>query len=119
MKPKEDFSMSKGTSVLSLILAGSMVLGPALAFAQGGGTGTGRTSGSSSTPTSPSASSMTGDYTGRHTMTGQVTKIDPKTGKFSLKTGEGTLDLHAPASALAGVKKGDRMSVEIAVKPMK
>lgn len=50
-------------------------------------------------------------------MTGEVTKVDPKTGKFSLTTAEGTLDLHAPPSALQSVKKGDRLSVEIALKP--
>jgi hypothetical protein len=62
---------------------------------------------------------MTGDYQGRHTMTGEVSKIDNRSGKFSLKTKEGTLDLHAPPSALAGVKSGDQLSVEIAVKPVK
>jgi hypothetical protein len=66
-----------------------------------------------------SASPASGDFMGRHTMTGEVTKIDSSSGKFSLKTGEGTLELHAPPSALSGVKEGDRMSVEIAVKPMK
>jgi hypothetical protein len=55
---------------------------------------------------------------GRHTVTGEVTKIDNSKGTFSLKTTDGmTLDLHAPPSALSGVKKGDRMSVEIAVQP--
>jgi hypothetical protein len=69
---------------------------------------------------SPSASpTMSGDFQGRHTMTGQVTKIDRKTGMFSLKTNEGTLQLHAPASALASVKQGDQMTVEIAVNPVK
>jgi hypothetical protein len=62
---------------------------------------------------------MSGDFTGRHTMEGEVTRLDTKSGKFSLKTKEGTLDLHAPPSSLQGVKKGDRMSVEIAVKPLK
>jgi hypothetical protein len=66
-----------------------------------------------------SASPASGDFMGRHTMTGEVTKVDAAGGKFSLKTGEGTLELHAPPSALAGVKQGDRMTVEIAVKPMK
>jgi hypothetical protein len=60
---------------------------------------------------------MSGDFRGRHTMTGQITKIDRKTGMFSLKTKEGTLQLHAPASALASVKQGDQMTVEIAVNP--
>jgi hypothetical protein len=68
---------------------------------------------------SPSAA-VSGDYMGRHTMTGEVTKIDSAKGTFSLKTAEaGTLDLHAPPSALADVKEGDRMSVEIAVKPLR
>jgi hypothetical protein len=71
------------------------------------------------TATSPSAA-VSGDYKGRHTMTGEVTEIDNAKGRFSLKTAEaGTLDLHAPPSALAGVKKGDRMSVEIAVRPLR
>ncbi|HEU4369571.1 MAG TPA: hypothetical protein VFV05_15220 [Methylomirabilota bacterium] len=52
-------------------------------------------------------------------MTGEVTKIDNQTGMFSMKTSEGTLDLHAPPSALAGVNTGDRIVVEIAVSPMK
>lgn len=72
--------------------------------------------------TSPSASPKAsgGDFLGRHTMTGEVTEIDNSKGTFSLKTPEaGTLDLHAPPSALAGVKKGDRMAVEIAIKPVR
>jgi hypothetical protein len=77
--------------------------------------------GAAVTPASASPSAaVSGDYKGRHTMTGEVTEIDSAKGTFSLKTAEaGTLDLHAPPSALAGVKKGDRMSVEIAVKPMR
>jgi anti-sigma-K factor RskA len=68
---------------------------------------------------SPSTSGAAGsaEFTGRHTMTGEVTRVDSKTGKFSLKTAEGTLDLHAPPSALQNVKKGDRLTVEIALKP--
>jgi hypothetical protein len=69
-----------------------------------------------STLSSPSAS-VSGDWQGRHTMTGEVTKIDQNKGTFSLKTTDGTLDLHAPPSALAGVRKGDLMTVEIAVQP--
>jgi hypothetical protein len=59
------------------------------------------------------------DFKGRHTMQGEVTKIDDQKGTFSMKTADGmTLDLHAPASALQGVKTGDRIAVEIAVKPL-
>jgi hypothetical protein len=67
---------------------------------------------------SPSAA-VSGDFVGRHTMTGQVIKIDNSKGTFSMKTAEaGTLDLHAPPSALAGMKRGDTIAVEIAIKPM-
>jgi len=52
-------------------------------------------------------------------MTGTVTKVNADKGTFSLKTTEGTLDLHAPPSALAGVKKGDQMMVEIAIRPLR
>jgi hypothetical protein len=38
---------------------------------------------------------------------------------FSVKTKEGTRDLHTPPSAIQGVKRGDQVAVEIAVKPTK
>ncbi|HXH83357.1 MAG TPA: hypothetical protein VNN07_10555, partial [Candidatus Tectomicrobia bacterium] len=75
------------------------------------------TGGTVSPSASPSAAA--GEFVGRHTMTGEVTKIDKSKGMFSLRTSEGTLQLHAPPSALAGVDEGDQMSVEIAVKPGK
>lgn len=58
-----------------------------------------------------------GDFTGRHTMEGEVTRIDQTKGSMSLRTAEGTMDLHFPPSALANIKKGDRVSVELALKP--
>jgi hypothetical protein len=67
----------------------------------------------------PAASPKTeaaGDFTGRHTMAGEVTKVDQNKGTVSVKTAEGTLDLHFPPSALANIKKGDRVSVELALK---
>ena len=66
---------------------------------------------------SPSAA-VAGDWQGRHTLTGEVTKINQRKGTFSLKTADGTLDLHAPPDVLAGVKQGDQMAVEIAVRPL-
>ena len=54
---------------------------------------------------------------GRHTMEGEVTKVDQKKGHLTLKTAEGKMDLHFPPSALANVKKGDHISVELAMKP--
>jgi hypothetical protein len=71
------------------------------------------------TTTAPVSPSSPGTFMGRHTMTGEVTKIDSKRGMFSLKTKEGILDLHAPPSSLQGVKRGDQVAVEIAIKPMK
>lgn len=59
-----------------------------------------------------------GEMKGMHTMEGEVTKIDHNSGKFSIKTsGEGTLDLHVPPTALQGVKKGDRVAVVIGINP--
>jgi hypothetical protein len=59
-----------------------------------------------------------GDFSGRHTMEGEVTRVDPKTGHLTVKTAEGNLSLHFPPSALDNVKKGDRVSVELGLKPM-
>jgi hypothetical protein len=80
--------------------------------------------GSSSTSPSagPSGSSMgastsSADYTGRHTMEGEVTRIDQKKGHVTIKTAAGNMDLHFPPSALQNVKKGDHISVELAMKP--
>jgi hypothetical protein len=103
--------MKTSTGFAALGLVAALATAP-LAWAQGA------TGGAGSAPAT-SASPASGGFVGRHTMTGEVTKVDSSSGKFSLKTGEGTLELHAPPSALAGVKQGDRMSVEIAVKPMK
>ena len=71
---------------------------------QGMPPGTAMTPGATMPPASPSSPtdmSSSGGYMGRHTMTGEVTRIDNKKGMFSLKTKEGTLDLHAPPSALS------------------
>ena len=50
-------------------------------------------------------------------MEGEVVKIDQKKGHVTLKTAEGNMDLHFPPSALSQVKKGDRIAVELAMKP--
>jgi len=77
---------------------------------------------SSSPSASPSTTSnpstmASGDFTGRHTMEGEVVSIDQKKGHLKLKTAEGNMDLHFPPSALSNVKKGDRIAVELAMKP--
>jgi hypothetical protein len=132
--------MQKASRLLTLALVVALATAPA-AWAQrpggssggsgyGGSSGTAPGAGPSTAPgapghgatergAGPSASPASGDFMGRHTMTGEVTQIDNRSGKFSLRTSEGTLELHAPPSALSGVKQGDRMSVEIAVRPMR
>src|ERR1044071_8046558 len=52
----------------------------------------------------------------RHTMDGQVTKVDAKKGWVDVKTSEGSMKLHFPPSALQNVKKGDSVTVELALK---
>jgi len=52
------------------------------------------------------------------TVTGEVLQIDRTTGMFSLRTQEaGTLRLQTAPSALAGVREGDQMTVQIGVTP--
>ena len=52
---------------------------------------------------------------GRHVIEGQVTKVDAKRGWVDVKTAEGSMKLHFPPTALEGVKKGDSVSVEVAM----
>lgn len=111
----------------------ALAVGPALAGddkskAAGGGADTSKSSDSqksqqpmtpgsgSSAPAASPKTEAAGDFTARHTMEGEVTKIDQKKGMVSVKTPEGTLDLHFPPTALANIKKGDRVAVELALK---
>jgi hypothetical protein len=50
-------------------------------------------------------------HQGEHAMSGTVTDIDPQTGKLSLSTEVGDLELHFPPSTLKGVKEGDPLTV--------
>ena len=50
---------------------------------------------------------------GEHSMTGTVTDIDHETGKLSLNTQVGELDLHFPPPALKDVKEGDQLTVHL------
>ena len=49
----------------------------------------------------------------RHTMDGEVTKVDAKKGWVDVKTPEGSMKLQFPPSTLANVKKGDSVTVVI------
>ncbi len=54
---------------------------------------------------------------GSHKMVGEVTKIDEAKGMVTLKTDEGELDLHFPPAALKGVKEGDRVEIQLSMRP--
>jgi hypothetical protein len=58
-----------------------------------------------------------GSLRGQHRMMGEVTKIDESKGSLTLKTDEGELDLHFPPTALRGIKEGDRVEVQLAIRP--
>jgi len=57
--------------------------------------------------------SASGETMSRHTMDGQVTKVDARKGWIDVKTPEGSMKLHFPPETLASVKKGDTVSVEL------
>lgn len=90
--------MKKVTSVLAVFVASAIFA--TSVFAQAGG-----------------GAMASADFSGRHTMEGEVTNVDQAKGRMTLKTAEGNMDLHFPPSALQNVKKGDRVSVELALKP--
>jgi hypothetical protein len=69
----------------------------------------------SSAGTGAAQSSGAGPMTGRHSMEGQVTSIDAKKGWVHVKTQEGTMIVHFPPESLQGVKKGDTISVSLAL----
>jgi hypothetical protein len=50
---------------------------------------------------------------GEHSMSWTVTDIDHETGKLSLNTQVGELDLHFPPPALKDVKEGDQLTVRL------
>jgi len=69
------------------------------------------------TPPQPSTTmSATDMMNGRHTMTGEVTSVTPDKGRVLVKTPEGRMLLHFPSAALQNVKKGDSVTVELALK---
>ena len=50
---------------------------------------------------------------GVHNMAGTIEKIDHKTGMVSVKTGEGTLDVHFPPPAIKDLKMGDTITLHL------
>jgi hypothetical protein len=98
----------------AVVTAAALVFGAAPALA---GEGKAAAGGSDQYKTAAPKTEGATEFKGRHTMEGEVTRVDPTKGTMSLKTAEGTMDLHFPPSALANVKKGDRVAVELALKP--
>src|SRR5437879_4737323 len=86
----EETSMQKPWHRIALATALVAALETAPAFA-GGPTRASDTKANDTKASSPSASpSMSaGDFAARHTMTGEVTRIDAKKGTMTLKTAEG------------------------------
>ena len=53
---------------------------------------------------------------GRHSVEGEVTKVDAKKGWVHVKTSDGTMIVHFPPTDLQTLKKGDRITVSLALK---
>lgn len=52
---------------------------------------------------------------GHHVMVGTITRIDHRKGTLSVDTGIAPLDLHFPPPAIAKLKMGDRVAVELGI----
>jgi hypothetical protein len=66
------------------------------------------------TTTAPKADSMSA-ASGQHSISGEVTKVDANKGWIDVKTDAGSMKLHFPPTALQNVKKGDQVTVDIAM----
>jgi hypothetical protein len=73
--------------------------------------GTDRTS--TRTDTVPMAA---GQMIGEHSTQGEITKLDQKQGWVNVKTSEGTMIVKVPPASLQGLKKGDTITVHLAMK---
>jgi hypothetical protein len=65
---------------------------------------------------SPRTSMAPGETIGRHSAHGEITSLDGKKGWVNLKTSEGTMIVQVPPASLQGLKKGDRITVDLAMK---
>jgi hypothetical protein len=63
-----------------------------------------------------SAQTAAGQMMGRHSVEGQVTRVDAKKGWVHVKTSDGTMIVHFPPADLQTMKKGDRITVSLALK---
>ena len=72
--------------------------------------------GTAGTSGAPAASPATTTTPIRPTLFGEVVSVDHDTGRLTLRTDEGETALRFPPAAVAGVKQGDRVSLELAVR---
>jgi len=52
----------------------------------------------------------------RQTVQGEVTRVDAKDGWVHVKTADGTMIVHYPPAQLQSVKKGDKVTLDLALK---
>lgn len=81
----------------------------------GSASGSGHNMGSSSAPGASGTvgMSMTGGMMGSHAMSGKITKINHKTGKVTVSTDEGKMDVHFPTAEIQDLKKGDSINLHM------
>jgi virulence-associated protein VapD len=51
------------------------------------------------------------------TVTGEVTSVDAASGLVTVKTADGTMELHVPPATLQNVRVGDRVNVDVSLRP--
>jgi hypothetical protein len=62
------------------------------------------------------AQSTADQMSGRHSMQGTVTSVDAKKGWIHVKTEAGAVIAYFPASDLQAIKKGDTVTLDLAMK---
>jgi len=53
-----------------------------------------------------------------HTLTGEVTDVDAALGRVTVRTAQRDMELYLPPSALQDMRKGDRVTVDIGIRPL-
>ena len=67
--------------------------------------------------TAPATQKMSADkMAGKHSVQGEVTRVDAKKGWVHVKTSEGTMIVHIPPADLQTVKKGDMVALDLSLK---
>ncbi|HEX9822556.1 MAG TPA: BON domain-containing protein [Methylomirabilota bacterium] len=69
--------------------------------------------------TAPAASPAATASSGRQRLIGEVTKVDRDSGRVSVRTSDGDLTLQLPAATVAGLREGDRVTVDVAIAPVR